>query len=844
MTRPSTLLLLCSSALLFPACGGGGGGGNDAPPEAEPAAPLAKTPSESGTVQLRADGAIAYVINETATPGFELGKGSLTAIEVRREGADASNVLGEIAVGRNPQSLSVSDDGTRIYVSNGADNSVTVIDAGPEGRGPFSKLSDIAVGSEPRGTALSPSGDALFVANYSDGSLSVIDTTTLAVSKTVPLTLDGTSIQQPFALACSDDGDPERSDAGESLYVTDFFGRAIPGKGRDEVEGFDDGKEGRAMVLSLDTLEPSALIRLSPIADSGFTADRSKFEPVENPANTTFESVATDPTKDVQGCFFNQLYAISIDPESGKAYLPTISAAPEPPVKFNVNVQAVIGVIDLEKNAEIADKHTNLNSLIKSETQPTGVFDEFSANRLDRAFAADTVAMATRNGVALFVSRAGSFVMRGSVGTDGSIGLDGVEGKDANVRIPTGNIPTGVAISPDGSRAYVYGELSANLTAIDLTTNLVIKNIDAATTPTDAETRRTLLGKLAFYTGMGLPADVSEDTDPKSIDTLRHRNMASDNNWSSCASCHPNGLTDGVTWMFPTGPRQTIPLDGSFAPGSTIASNLATTDQRVFNFNAVRGSVTDFNNNARGVQGGHGFTPGALATIDAGGENTDVPDAGLVTNHGSRLGVSNALDFMTEWVARGIRVFNRPTEIDAARALAGRNIFAANCASCHGGAKWTSSTRDLSDLVAWPDPLFVGGVIQSDRVLNPAATAIIAFDKNGIAGDGPGGDDFEVRIVQGADTLDLTNPIEVRGAGGLIGKAPPGAAASFNPPSIFGVANSAPYGHHGRAQTLHEVFEPRANNGLGHATFGLTSEQIDDVVEFLKTVDGNEPVVE
>ena len=89
-------------------------------------------------------------------------------------------------------------------------------------------------------------------------------------------------------------------------------------------------------------------------------------------------------------------------------------------------------------------------------------------------------------------------------------------------------------------------------------------------------------------------------------------------------------------------------IDAFFSKGSTIESGVATTDQKISNWNAERNSSTDFNNNSRAVQGGHGFTPQALATIDAGLPAAQVPDAGLVFNGGNRLGISNALDFETQ----------------------------------------------------------------------------------------------------------------------------------------------------------------------------------------------------
>src|SRR4249920_2122224 len=75
--------------------------------------------------------------------------------------------------------------------------------------------------------------------------------------------------------------------------------------------------------------------------------------------------------------------------------------------------------------------------------------------------------------------------------------------------------------------------------------------------------------------------------------------------WSSCGSCHPDGLADGVTWTFGTGSRQTIPLDGMFSKQNPD-------DQRLLNWSAVRGSNTDFNANSRATQGGCGFASAVL----------------------------------------------------------------------------------------------------------------------------------------------------------------------------------------------------------------------------------------
>lgn len=810
---------------------GGGGGGVVA---------AESFPSHSGTLQLNFDNNLAYGINRTRSGAVGAGEiGSLSIVRVRNNNADDGTVLSESDVGRDPRSVSVSRDGTRAYVSNGADNTVSAFSVNVT-TGAATLLGTLNVGSEPRGTALSPSGRLLFVSNYSDGTVSVIDTQQLIQVAVITLATGNQTIDHPFALACTDNG--LGGDDDETLYVSEFLGKAADGVARNRVEGFDDGKEGRIGVVALRDLTMSQLIRIPALADSGFTADRSAFGP--GAVSNTFQSTAADPTMDPQGAYFSQVHSLRIDGNS--LFATSISLQPAPPVRFNVNAQPVIAQINIANGTFV--RSTNLNNLIKSETQPSAPFTAGNANRNDRLFQGDTVAMAIRGSTGLFLSRANSVVLRTQLDNDRNISLS-MRDADGAVRFETGNIPTGLVISRDGLRAYAMGG-HGELTRIDLTGNVTIgAEVTTAQSPAATNDRQRELGRLAFFTGQGLPAQVLGNTDPKSIDVHRFRNMASDNGWSSCASCHPDGLSDGATWIFPTGPRQARNLDGLFAPGSGILS-AAGTDQGLCNYNAVRGSVTDFNNNARGVQGGHGFTPQALAAIDANMPNTAVTDSGLVENQGPRLGVSNALDFMTQWFAEGIRPLNRPSNLNSVDVAAGRTVFQNNCASCHGGPRWNSARRLLDDLTNWPDPLFVGGVNVSP---NPArffpggnTFALGAFDRNNTAGDGPttnGNNDAEFIIAQrdvGTFLAPANGNIEIRGAGGAIGTAPPGLAVSFHPPSLFSVHATAPYGHDGSAFTLEEVFVARPN-GLGHSTFGLTAAELRQVIAFTRSIDLNTP---
>jgi YVTN family beta-propeller protein len=749
-------------------------------------------------------------------------------------GADVQQVVTEIAIGRDPYSLTVSSDGSRLFAANAQDNTVSVLDLGAVGDGPYTRLAEIPVGAEPHATA--ELDGKVYVSNYGEGTLTVIDVKTLARESTIDLLKDGTRIQNPHALAGLPDG---------RLWVSDFFARAIPGKTVDQIEGFDDGKEGRVAVLQNNAI--AQIVRLAPIADAGFTADRTLFDTANGAVNNTFKAPAGVPANAVpQGALFNQLFAFAFDETGNRLYLPTVAAQPSPPVKFDVNVQALVGVIDTKTNAAVPALHRNLNVLVRdnfaNEPAPVPPFVSTNVARLDRAFAGDTTSAAIRNRVGAFVSRAGSFLMKATIAADGVLSL-AKDSRGAILRIPVTNIPGGVTLSTDGKRAYVASELIGQMTVVDLEGGSVLATVDTATTSTDATRQKELLGQLKFFTGMGIAHDIAANTDARTVDTHRFRNMQSENNWSSCASCHPFGHADTMTWIFGTGPRQTLSLDAFFAPGSTIENNVATTDQKISNWNAERQGSTEFNNNSRGVQGGHGFTADALPSIDAGEAANQVGDAGTVFNGGRRLGISNALDFETQWIA-SLRAPNKATNLVQADVDQGRTLFGANCASCHGGTKWTRSDRPVNN-ARWPDPAFIlnTAVTPPTVILNtvfldvPNATTVARFNAVGPA---VAVDPFETLIIDTtvpSFTIDFSDPIELRGAGGNTGKVSAPLNSSFNIPSLFNARNTAPYGHHGRAQTLEAVFDARANNGLGHPAFGLSTADLAKVLAFVRSID-------
>jgi YVTN family beta-propeller protein len=199
---------------------------------------------------------------------------SVTVFVVRGNGLVK---VAEIPVGREPHCVAVRKD-AEAYVTNSASGTVSVIRLNSAKK--YRVIREIPVGTEPRGCALSPSGNLLYVANYTQSSVSIIDTRSKQVVTTVPLPVSaGNPPPNPMAIAVTDNGNGK--DRDETVFVTQFLAELRPGG---PGEAFDDGKQG--VVFAFPVNDPGAVSRiiLSPLADSGFAADRTNFCKKLNPA--------------------------------------------------------------------------------------------------------------------------------------------------------------------------------------------------------------------------------------------------------------------------------------------------------------------------------------------------------------------------------------------------------------------------------------------------------------------------------------------------------------------------------------------------------------------------------
>jgi YVTN family beta-propeller protein len=307
-----------------------------------------------------------------------------------------------------------------------------------------------------------------------------------------------------------------------------------------------------------------------------------------------------------------------------------------------------------------------------------------------------------------------------------------------------GKNPRAVRVSPDSSTVYVYATLDFEVVVLDA--NLSPKGrIKVCDPPKSPEWVR---GKYLFGTA-NYPMSAPR--------------------WVACASCHPDGHSDGRVWQQPEGLRKVPPLFG-----------LAHTHP--LHWSADRDEVQDFEYTIQSkLMQGAGFLRGKIKPKEpfkpteldekTSGRSADLDAIAIYTNSFEFTFLSPhapGLGKLTEAAERGKKLF-------ASEAV--------GCAKCHSGPYYTDSSLSAK-------PFNVHDV-------------------------GTGGDDPTEKIGPKYDT-----------------------------PTLLGVYRSAPYLHHGKAKTLQEVLTTY-NKGDKHGkTSQLKKEEIDDLVEFLKSLPYELPPME
>lgn len=306
--------------------------------------------------------------------------------------------------------------------------------------------------------------------------------------------------------------------------------------------------------------------------------------------------------------------------------------------------------------------------------------------------------------------------------------------------VNVGKNPRAVRVSPDGKTVYVYNVLDFAVSFHEgerLRRLATVKVCDAPKSP------EWVRGKVLFNTAL-----------PPMTSRL----------WIACASCHPDGHTDGRVWQNPEGLRKTTALFG-----------LAHTHP--LHWSADRDEVQDFEYTIRGqLMQGRGLLDGSIKPKH-GFEKTELEE--------SLAGRSKDLDALAVY-CNSFEFTLSPNVVSpgklSAAAERGKQLFfskEAGCADCHSGPYYTDSS------------------LQKPFKLHDVGT---------------GSDD----------------PTEKMGP-------------AYDTPTLLGVYRTPPYLHHGKAKTLQDVLTTCNKEDKHGKTSHLNKEELDDLVEFLKSLPYERP---
>ncbi len=707
------------------------------------------SPTSSGPIAITSDDRWVWSVNPD--------NNSVSILNVRD---DANVKEDEIRVGREPQNVAISPNDRWVVVSNTVSGTISVINARSR-----RIVEVIRVGTEPYGMAFTPNGDKLYVANATSNDVSVIDTKRWRVSRTI----EDVGLQ-PRGIAITNDGDSRDDD--EKVYVTQFFAVQRPGT----ILGADDYKEGRVTVISTRNDRAIREIKLEPMADTGFNSNGSALKRIAATNPATF----TVPT----GAFPNMLNNVVI--KGDKAYLPNNAVSPDGPVRFNVNVQAFLNVIDTDTDveSEVGGKKQTINMNRGIQFEPA------SPNKLFLGIPWH-IAFARNSNVGYVVAQAANIVVKVVLDANGTptINAPTQAGGAGNViRIKVGQNPRGIVLNSRDERAYVMNEVSRDVYVLNLETNTVKSVIKSAALPAAGTLEAKVhIGKAIFNssTDVNLP-----ELGPEGVIGQR----LSSEGWSGCFSCHAFGTTDAAVWIFGAGPRRSVHLNGTFNPRNPE-------DQKVLNYSAIFDEVQDFENNIRGVSGGLG-----LITLADGVTQDPTLNAFPLANTGR----SKGLDALTEYVAR-IRTPISPLSRVASwsplgrQVALGRQVFEQmGCVNCHSGGGWSTARRDFTP--------------------PPAAAEVV----NGQL----------IRFLRKVGTFNAADVFEIRQNG-----AAPLGADGYAPPSLLGVHAMGELFHNGSAENIEELLKqkPHRQSGLSNPANDVLDNPIffRALVTFVKSIDAS-----
>ncbi|MCC6455462.1 MAG: beta-propeller fold lactonase family protein [Caldilineaceae bacterium] len=538
-----------------------------------------------------------------------------------------------------------------VWVVNPDAGTISVMSDSAAGGDSFQKQGEFEIGGEPWSIAIAHDGGSIFVADRAQGRVLVLD----AASSTVVGSL----------VVGSEPGGVVLSADGNHLFVSLMAEAAVVAVDTASlqiVERIDVSATPYALAITAATAQGDDERLLVthlfgfPIPDT-IEAENDSRQGRVTLIDTALLQVVGELIVPPNEHGLPSLMA-SIAVQGGRAWLPHVRASPALPNGMTTTTFAAVATLDLARKAELPSTALHLND--------QQVFGSPVNN--------PAAAAPSPDGRMLYLVHGGSDQLE-------VVNISTPDQPRLVKFLATGKNPRGIVLSADGKHAYVMNYLSRTVSLYDMEQLALLAEIEvtAETLPSDV-----LAGKILFHNA----------TNPR----------LSRGGWTSCASCHFDGWPDGITWLFPDGPRQ-----------SPMFWNAA--DTLPWHWSATLDEAQDVEETIHEIQSGLGLIPGEGPTL-----------------LGAPLAGRNAdLDALSAFLLRGMRPVHIVAPADNTTdnrvdLAAGRALFTAqSCNSCHGGSAWT-----ISALPGEPGTLDPDG----DGMINSVLRDVGTYGERDVRGKG------------------------------------------------------------------------------------------------------------
>ncbi|MDB4937000.1 MAG: hypothetical protein JWP87_3972 [Labilithrix sp.] len=606
--RGAALLVLVLASAALAACGGGHGAGAGAMAPNVATGPIVPTtggackaasaarsigsPSSGSSLALAhvGDKRVAFIADEDA-------KAILTV------DLDARTLLAQTPLGASPSQVLVTADG-RVLATLRDKNELVVL-AASRADAPLARVCGASTASEPVAIATTPDGATVLVTSGWGRRLTAFDAGTLAVKA------DAKVGREPRTVVVSDDGRTAfvSHAVGSVLSVVDLAGPKHEVK-TISMRGFD-GNEIRGRKFMLDQL---ATMRRS-INTELSAAEKERFKRIEE-GRPSCQGFALAKSSVAPG----RIFAPEVLVEAGD-----FERRPDGYGDQSTETE-VPAVAVIDENAG--------TTLLSSVISPR----ELGWGRID---VRDTTPPCLLPRAAVVDPQSKSLLVS-------CYGIDTVVAYDATAANPlegerrrwsVGSGPSGIAVDVEKHTGVVWAQFDRTLTTFALGGSELVddKTAPLATQKTQLPalekklSTEYALGRILFHAA----GDARVSADGR-----------------ACASCHPDGRDDAITWATPEGPRRTIMLAGRVASTAPYS----------------------WNGNAKTIPEHMGNTFDRLS------------------GKGLR---SVELDALVAYVTQMPAPQSAPAA-DKAKIERGRQIFASKetaCATCHSGASFTDGVH-------------------------------------------------------------------------------------------------------------------------------------------------------